>query len=61
MFAGLQSCDMFAACRSVGMLQARSTVGGIFSDLGLEADSLNRLKVRHAVVMPIGGARGAAT
>lgn len=34
-----------ACCRSVGMLQARSTVNGIFSDLGLEADSLNQLKV----------------
>lgn len=27
------------------MLQARGTVNGIFSDLGLEAESLNQLKV----------------
>lgn len=27
------------------MLHARSTVNGIFSDLGLEAESLNQLKV----------------
>ena len=27
------------------MLQARTTVDGIFSDLGMEADSLDQLKV----------------
>ena len=31
--------------RAVGMLQARSTVDGIFSDLGLAMGSLDQLKV----------------
>jgi hypothetical protein len=53
----------FAWCslrRSVGMLQARSTVDGIFSDLGLEAESLNQLKVGQALPCQLRGGSVAA-
>lgn len=35
------------------MLQARSTVDGIFSDMGLEAASLEHLKVCHVAVLHV--------
>jgi hypothetical protein len=37
-----------AVCRAAGMLQARSTTDAIFGDLGIAADSVERLKVMHA-------------
>jgi hypothetical protein len=39
--------------RSVGMLQARSTIDGIFSDLGLTTDSLTHLKVGLMYIDPL--------
>lgn len=38
-------------CRAAGMLQARATTDSIFKDLGVAADSVDRLKVRMMLSM----------
>jgi hypothetical protein len=40
-----------AACRAAGMLQARSTTDAIFGNMGVAADSVERLKVRPAELL----------
>jgi len=40
--------------RAVGMLTARTTVDGIFSDLGLTAESLDQLKVCMGEFVEVG-------